>query len=467
MSRVTPGREGALTLVERQRGKSQEIGESLRTPMTVQTLQTSLHEKAKVNPSFRFYTLWDKVCREDVLDEAWRRCRANGGAPGIDGQCFEDIEALGVRTWLGDLREELRTKQYRPQPLLRVWIPKASGGERPLGIPTIRDRVAQAAVMLVLSPIFEADFPDEQYGFRPDLGAKMALRRVYFHVTKHGRREVVDADLSDYFNTIPHGALMKCVARRVADGRVLTSIKQWLVAPAVERSGRSERRTAEARRRSRGTPQGGVISPLLANLYFRRFVLAWRQSPEARATDGRIVNYADDFVICCRPGTGSVAIAKTRQLMTRLGLEVNERKTRLVRLPGERFDFLGYTVGRFYGRDGVPFIGTAPSKKAIQRVRRRIHEETSPRWNMTTVEKRVLEINQILRGWCGYFNQGPVTKAYTIVRQYTERRIRRWLMKKHKRRGTGYRQYPDQHLYEVLGLYKPVAPSPGQPRAKS
>jgi group II intron reverse transcriptase/maturase len=440
---------------------------SLSTPaVTVQTLQKSLHEKAKAEPGFRFYSLWDKVCREDVLREAWRRCRKNGGAAGADGLRFVDIETRGVDQWLGTLQQELKAKRYRPQPLLRVWIPKARGGERPLGIPTIRDRVVQTAATMVLGPIFEADLPDEQYGFRPDLGAKMALRRVYFHVTQHQRTEVVDGDLSDYFGSIPHGALMKCVARRVADGRVLALVKQWLVAPVVERDGRSERRTAEARRRSRGTPQGGVISPLLANLYFRRFVLAWRRSPMAARTHGAIVNYADDFVICCRPGNGPAAMAKMREFMTRLGLTVNEEKTRLVRLPKERFDFLGYTMGRFYGKDGKPFTGTAPSKKAVQRVCRKVHEETSRRWNTTTVEKRVQEINTILRGWCGYFNQGPVADAYRIVQRYTERRLRRWLMKKHGRRGTGYRQYPDGYLYGVLGLYKPTRPSHSQPRAK-
>jgi group II intron reverse transcriptase/maturase len=465
VNRVTPGREGALISIERPSGKSQEIGVSLRTPITVQKLWTSLHEKAKAQPSHRFYALWDKVYRADVLDEAWRRCRTNGGAPGVDGQRFEDIEAQGVKAWLGDLKEELRAKQYRPQSLLRVWIPKANGGERPLGIPTIRDRVVQTAMTLVLSPIFEADLPDEQYGFRPDLSAKMALRRVFFHVTQHGRSEVVDADLSDYFNTIPHGLLMKCVARRVVDGSVLTLIKLWLTVPVVEREGRRDRRTAEARRRNRGTPQGGVVSPLLANLYFRRFVLAWRKTPEARATDGKIVNYADDFVICCRPGTGDVAMAKMRQLMTRLGLEVNERKTHLVRLPEERFDFLGYTVGRFYGKDGVQFIGTSPSKKAFQRVCRRIHDETSRRWNTSTIEKRVLEMNLILRGWCGYFNQGPVHDVYQSLRRYAEWRLRGWLKKKHRRRGT--RRYTSEYLYEVLGLYKPTVPSRSQPRAKS
>lgn len=441
---------------------------SLPTPgFTVQTLQKSLHEKAKAEPGFRFYSLWDKVCRGDVLQEAWRRCRKNGGAAGADGVRLEDIEAQGVDQWLGTLQQELRAKQYRPQPLLRVWIPKASCGERPLGIPTVRDRVVQTAAMLVLGPIFEADLPEVQYGFRPDLDAKMALRRVYFHITQHQRTEVVDGDLSDYFGTIPHGALMKCLARRVADGQVLALVKQWLIAPVVEKEGRREQRTAESRRRSRGTPQGGVISPLLANLYFRRFALAWRRSAVAVETNGAIVNYADDFVICCRPGKGPAAMEKMREIMRRLGLTVNERKTRLVRLPAERFDFLGYTVGQFYGKDGKPYLGTGPSKKAVQSVCRRIHDETSRRWCTSTAEKRVQELNLILRGWCGYFNQGPVARAYRTVRRYTERRLRRWLIKKHGRRGTGYRQYPDAHLYEMLGLYQLSVPSRSQLRAKS
>lgn len=440
---------------------------SLPSPMTVQKLQKTLHAKAKAEPAYRFYTLWDKVHRDDVLREAWRRCRTNGGAPGPDGVTFGDIESEGVERWLGSLQTELREKQYCPRPLLRVWIPKSNGSRRPLGIPSIRDRVVQAAVVLVLTPIFEADLLAEQYGFRPNVDAKMALRRVYFHLKQHGRTSVVDADLSDYFNTIPHGSLMKSVGRRIADGTVLSIIKAWLMAAVVEREGVHERRTTEARDRRRGTPQGGVISPLLANLYFRRFILAWQRSREAHETNGAVVNYADDFVICCAPGKANAASTKTRELVARLGLSVNEDKTRIVDSTSARFDFLGYTVGTFYGRHGKPFFGTAPSKKSISRVKRSIHEETSARWNSTTVESRVRSINRILRGWCGYFDQGPVQKTYSMVTAYTERRLRRWLMRKHKRRGAGYRQYPDDALYKRFGLYKPIALPKGQPRAKA
>ncbi len=422
----------------------------------VEKLQKSLHEKAKSEASFRFYSLWDKVCRTDVLAEAYARCRRNGGAAGVDREDFTDIESLGREAWLANLQQELRAQRYAPAALRRVWIPKSNGGQRPLGIPTIRDRVVQMAVLLVLGPIFEADLLDEQYGFRERLDAKMAVRRVYFHLTD-GRREVVDGDLSDYFGTIPHGPLMKSVTRRVADGRVLSVVKAWLNAPVVETAPRGDVRSTAARDGHRGTPQGGVISPLLANLYFRRFALAFRNSRTARETGACLVNYADDFVICCRPGKGEVAMAKTRELMTRLGLTVNEQKTRLVTVPEGSFNFLGYTLGRFYGRNGRPYLGTRVSKKAISRVLGRIHEETSPRWNQDPVEKRVEELNLILRGWCGYFDQGPVYRPYKLVKRYTERRLRRWLMKKHKRRGTGYRQYPDDFLYVKLGLFDPHA----------
>lgn len=220
---------------------------SLRTPkIRVQKLQAALQAKAKADAGYRFYSLWDKIYRMDVLAEAYRRCRANGGAPGADGITFEEIEAQGVEAWLASLQEELRHKTYRAQPLLRVWIPKGNGGQRPLGIPCLRDRVAQMAALLVIGPIFETDLCDEQYGFRPGVDAKTAIRRVYYHVTERRLRQVVDADLSDYFNTIPHGPLLRCVSRRIADGQVLSLIRQWLRTPVVERNGASERRTTEA-----------------------------------------------------------------------------------------------------------------------------------------------------------------------------------------------------------------------------
>jgi RNA-directed DNA polymerase len=439
----------------------------LPTPTeTVRKLQTSLHAKAKAEPARRFHSLWDKVFRKDVLAEAYRLCRANRGAAGVDGETLEDIEAGGRERWLVQLGEEFRSKTYRCGPLLRVWIPKGNGGQRPLGIPTLRDRVAQMAMHLVLSPIFEADLHSQQYGFRPGLDAKMAVRRVYWHIND-GRRDIVDGDLSDYFNTIPHGQLMRSIGRRIADGQILATIRQWLRAPVVERTDGRHRRTTEARDRKRGTPQGGVISPLLANIYFRRFMLAWETFGHRTKLDAHVINYADDFVICCKPGNGEAALTEMRRLVTGLGLTVNEKKTRRVEVPEESFDFLGYTIGRFFGRDGRPYLGTRPSRKAVSKLLRRIHDATSRNWYWTTASDRIAVLNPLLRGWCGYFNQGPVMHAYRIIRQYTERRVRRWLMHKHKRRGTGYRQYPDDFLYGELGLFKPPAQRTSQPNAKA
>ena len=406
-----------------------EIGVSLTTSRkSVEKLQSSLQAKAKSEPGYRFYSLWDKICREDVLREALRRSRRNAGAPGVDGVDFAAIEAGGIDLWLGTLREELRSKKYAPQPLLRVWIPKRNGGQRPLSIPTVKDRVVQTAVVLVLGPIFEADLAPQQYGFRPGMDAKMAVRRAYFHITQYDRREVVDADLSDYFTTIPHGPLLRCVSRRVADGEILSVLKRWLTVPVWERTARGAvLRTTQARDQKRGTPQGGTASPLLANLYFRRFLRAWYEHGHSERLDAHVVNYADDLVICCPPGNGKMALATMRRLMERLGLTVNDQKT----------DFLGYTVGRFYGKDGRAFIGTEPSRKAIRRIVERIHDETASRWNMDSAEKRVDELNALLRGWSGYFNQGRVIRAYRVIRQYTERRLRRWLLRRQGKRGTG------------------------------
>jgi len=434
--------------------KPRRLAEGPATPLErVRMLQTSLQAKAKAEPAFRFYSLWDKVCRADVLDEAYRACRRNGGAAGSDGMTFDQISAHGQKRWLEELQRELRAGEYRPQPLLRVWIPKSNGGQRPLGIPCIRDRVVEMAALLVLSPIFEADLLRNQYGFRPQMDAKMAIRQAFWHITDHRRSEVVDADLSDYFSTIPHGPLMRCVSRRVADGTLLSVIKSWLTAPVIERDQRATRCTTEAKDRHRGTPQGSPISPLLANLYFRRFLLAWERFGHRARLDAHVVNYADDLVICCRPGNGSAALTTMRQLMTRLGLTVNEAKTRLVRVPEGSFDFLGYTIGRFYGKDGVPHIGTCPSRKAVRRLLQRIHDATTPHKHAEHPELRVAAINRLLQGWAAYFNQGPVLRAYKVVRWYVQRRLQRWLTRRSGQTGTGYRQYPDEYLYETLGLY--------------
>ena len=428
---------------------------SLTTPNKVQKLQRALYVKAKSEPAFKFYSLYDKICRPDIMLEAWKRVKKNGGSAGADGVTFEAIEVAGLDKWLGKLGQELRSKEYRPDPLLRVWIPKATGGQRPLSIPSIRDRVAQMCWYLVCVPIFEADLLPQQYGFRPKLDAKMAIRRIYWMTTKGQRTEIVDADLKDYFNTIPHGALIKCLSRRVCDKNILRLAKSWLVAPVVQKGSKGRMSTTTvAKDTHRGSGQGSVVSPLFANLYFRRFILAWHKFGYANKHQSSIVNYADDFVLCCKPGHGKAAMQDMRELMSKLGLTVNDAKTKIVNLPNEPLDFLGYRFSRQFRKDGSKYLGTSPSPKSVKRIIRKIHDETSRRWLTKSAESRVKEINPILRGWANYFNQGPVLKSYAIITKYTERRIRRFLAIKHKLPGTGYKQYPDRLLYGELGLFR-------------
>jgi RNA-directed DNA polymerase len=447
------------------------IDNSLPTPGNkVQTLQNTLHAKAKAEPNCRFYTLWDKVYREDILKIAYERCRRNGGSHGIDQETFEDIKTTGIEIWLGKLQKELRDKSYCPKPLRRVWIPKANGkAMRPLSIACIKDRVIQTAMLIVLNPIFEADFLPEQYGFRPNVDAKMAIRRVYFHVKQFHRTEVIDADLKEYFTSIPHGDLMKCLTRRIADKQILLMIKRWMIAPVIEKKGGRSVRSTEAKDSHRGIPQGSPISPLFSNCYFRRFLLAWKKFGYEERLNARIVNYADDFVICCKRSTSGKAYDAMQQIISRIGLKINQDKTHVVRLDKkESFDFLGYTIGTFRNKNGETYLGTSPSKKALKKVMRKIRDETSRQWLLSTPEIRAVQINQILRGWCGYFNQGPVLPCYKILRRYTEKRFRRWLVAKFKRRGTtGYRQYPDEFLYKKLSLYEIAQVMADVPRAKA
>ncbi|MEE8543097.1 MAG: group II intron reverse transcriptase/maturase [Gammaproteobacteria bacterium] len=396
--------------------------------------------------------MYDKVYREDVLHVAYRRCRVNDGAPGVDGQTFQDIETYGEKRWLGELAEELRTKTYRPQAVRRVWIPKSNGKQRPLGIPTIKDRVAQMAVVLVLEPIFEADLQPEQHAYRPGRSALDAVRQIHSLINT-GHTEVIDADLSGYFDTIPHAELMKSVARRVSDKQILHLIKMWLMAPVEETDKRGRtHRTTRNKDTKRGTPQGSPISPLLSNLYMRRFLLGWKTLGYQSRFRAKIVNYADDFVICCRSDADK-AMAAMRNMMQRLKLTVNEEKTRKCRLPDESFDFLGYTIGRCYSpKTGRAYYGTRPSKRKVQQLCREISEMTSRRWTLVDVEDRIDRLNRKLIGWANYFCLGPVSKAYAAVDSHVRHRLRQWLCAKHKVPGQGTSRFPDEYLYQELGL---------------
>lgn len=427
---------------------------SLATPHAIQALQRKLYLKAKQEPNLRFYALYDKVCRPDILAHAYALARSNGGAPGVDGVRFEDIASHGVEKFLAELRQELQEKRYRPEAVLRVLIPKPNGGARPLGIPTIKDRVVQAAAKLVLEPIFEADFTDDAYGYRPRRSAQHAVRAVH-KALKAGHVHVVDADLSKYFDTIPHAELMRSVSRRVSDGSMLHLVKVWLKAPVEETSdnGRPTRR----RTGSRGTPQGGVLSPLLANIYMRRFLKAWKQRGNDLRFSSRIVNYADDFVILCRRDAAG-ALSEARSLLTRIGLTINEAKTRVCCAPTESFDFLGYTFGtRYFFGSGRKYLAAYPSDSSVRRLKDTLRRMIGTHMSWQCEEQLVRNVNRVTHGWMNYFCYGTLWNVYGKVEAFLQRRVRDWLVHKHRLGSRGECRYPAVYLYETMGLVNPCA----------
>jgi RNA-directed DNA polymerase len=370
----------------------------------------------------------------------------------MDGVTFADIEAVGVERWLAAVQEALRTETYRPQPVRRVLIPKPGGvGERPLGIPTIQDRVVQTAALLILQPIFEADLEPTAYGYRPGRTAWQAVQAVHRALCA-GHAEVIDADLSSYFDSIPHADLMKSLARRLSDRRMLRLLKRWLKAPVAERGNDGGWRFTGGKRSTRGTPQGGVVSPLLANLYMNRYLKVFRLRGLARRYGARLVNYADDFVVLCRRGAPEV-LAQTRRWLTQMGLTLNEQKTRVCDGRREPFTFLGYTFGPMhYRKDGHWYLGAAPAKKAVQQVKGRIRQILRPgnQAPWTVVQQA---LNRVLRGWANYFAYGTRWMAYRAVDHYVAERVRHFLRRRHKVPSRGTRRFPLARVFGTWGVF--------------
>jgi RNA-directed DNA polymerase len=412
----------------------------------IQEFQRKLYEKAKADKKYRFYSLYDKTYRKDILEEAYRRAKANGGTSGIDGETFTAIEAKGLTEYLAVLQEELKQEQYKPKPVKRVYIPKANGKQRPLGIPTVRDRIVQTAFLIVLEPIFEADFKESSYGFRPERSAHGAIREIAKYLN-WGCEEIYDVDVEKYFDTVEHYKLLKLIAQRVSDGKILRVIKQWLSSGYVE--------DGQHKQSKRGTPQGGVISPLLANIYLNPIDKAFERSGIGKLKEGsmHIVRYADDMIILGMKNLEK-GIKILEHYIERLGLSLNKEKTKRLTLnEDKKVEFLGFQFFKTENKKTKKrLILVSPSPSSMKRCRERIRKLINHKLPLK-VQEQIRNVNKFLTGWTGYYKLGNSSKALDKTRDYTNKRVRRLLQRNKGKSGYGWKKIDSDKIYEKLGLF--------------